>query len=69
MHTGDVYLALFNITDSISPVEVKVNLADLGLKGQCTVSDMWSGKEIGTFSGVFSRNLPAHGSGLYKITN
>jgi hypothetical protein len=69
MHTGDVYLALFNITDSISPVEVKVNLADLGLNGQCTVSDMWSGKEIGTFSGVFSRNLLAHGCGLYKIND
>lgn len=64
---GDIYLALFNISDSESPLKISVNLADLGMNNECYVVDMWSSKNLGNYSGSFSQNISAHASGLYKI--
>ena len=65
--TGETYLALFNLSDDKVAQKVSVNLADLGIKGKCTVTDMWSGKKVGTFSKEFSRSLNSHACGLYKL--
>lgn len=65
--TGEVYLAMFNISDQKEPLNVEVELADIGVDGNCTITEMWSGNNLGTFEGKFSKNLPAHGSGLYTI--
>lgn len=67
-NTGETYLALFNISDT-SPLEIKVNLEDLGLKGRVKIKDMWSGEIIGEFEGLFERTVSAHGSKLYAIDN
>jgi len=64
----DVYLALFNISDEGFPLEIEVNLTDLGLGGACFVTDMWSDQSLGEFSGLFSRKLKPHSSGLYRIS-
>jgi alpha-galactosidase len=47
---------------------VKVNFKDLGIKGKVKVRDLWSHKDLGTFNGSFSRELPQHGAGLYRFT-
>ncbi|MCD8167079.1 MAG: glycoside hydrolase family 27 protein [Bacteroides sp.] len=65
-HTGEVYLALFNIDDD-KPQEVKVNLKDLGLNGDLQVVNLWSGESLGMVSNDFSQTLRPHQSGLYKF--
>ena len=65
--TGETYLALFNISEN-SNVEVSVNLADLDLKGNVRITNIWSNEEIGVFKDSFSAKISAHASGLYKLT-
>jgi len=64
--TGDRYLALFNLNDSAC--EVEFNLEMEALRGEYSVRDLWARTDIGTVSGKISRELPAHGSGLYRLT-
>ncbi|RXK85535.1 NPCBM/NEW2 domain-containing protein [Filimonas effusa] len=47
---------------------VSVTLDSIGIKGKVKVQDLWTGKDIGIFQGTFSRELPQHGAGLYKLT-
>ncbi|MEU4770388.1 RICIN domain-containing protein, partial [Actinosynnema sp. NPDC023794] len=61
----DKYLALFNRGSGTATVSA--SLAELGI-GSATVTDLWSGANLGTVSGTLSRSLPAHGSGLYRLT-
>ncbi|MDP4272296.1 MAG: alpha-galactosidase, partial [Bacteroidota bacterium] len=48
--------------------DVKVNFQSIGIKGKAKVRDLWAHKDLGTFSGAFSRELKQHGAGLYRIT-
>lgn len=66
-NTGEIYLAMFNISDGNEKKEVGVDLADLGIEGSCIVHDMWLGEKLGLFEGNFSRSLSAHGSVLLSI--
>ncbi|HEU4324285.1 MAG TPA: glycoside hydrolase family 27 protein [Roseiflexaceae bacterium] len=63
---GDIYLALFNTTDT--DAEVGVNLAELGVAGPARIRDLWHRAKLGTVTARFGRRLPAHGSGLYRVT-
>ncbi len=65
--TGEIYLALFNISDQKEPMNVGIELSKLGIEGSCKIMDMWSGKKLGKFSGTFERELNAHACGLFKI--
>jgi hypothetical protein len=65
--TKERYLAVFNLSDSKTPVEVSVNLSDLGISKKCKVKNMWTGKQVGKFRKIFSVPLAAHASGLYVI--
>lgn len=65
--TKEIYLALFNISEK-SSVEVFVRLADLNLKKNVKITNLWSGTEAGIAKEQFTQNLNAHASGLYKIT-
>ncbi|MEU3164796.1 alpha-galactosidase [Streptosporangium sp. NPDC006930] len=58
------YVALFNRESATA--NVSVNLADLGI-GSAVVTDLWSGANLGTSTGTFTRSLPPHGSGLYRL--
>ncbi|WP_242053133.1 glycoside hydrolase family 27 protein [Dysgonomonas sp. GY617] len=66
--TGDIYLALFNIQDSKSDT-VGVSFADVGIKNNSSIEDMWSGEKLGVFTDSFSRRLSPHSCGLYKINS
>ncbi|XVS61534.1 alpha-galactosidase [Actinosynnema sp. CA-299493] len=63
--SADKYLALFN--RGTATATVSASLADLGI-GSATAVDLWSGANLGAVSGTLSRSLPAHGSGLYRLT-
>jgi alpha-galactosidase len=65
--TKERYLAVFNLSDSKEPVEVPVNLSDLGISKKCKVKNMWTGEQVGKFKKTFSVPLAAHASGLYVI--
>ncbi|MFI9638666.1 alpha-galactosidase [Micromonospora sp. NPDC051925] len=62
--SNDRYVALFNRESTAA--DVSVNLADLGI-GSAVVTDLWSGANLGTSAGTFTRSLPAHGAGLYRL--
>jgi alpha-galactosidase len=64
---GDIYLALFNISDNPTPTEVTADLRAIGITGKCKVIDLWTSEEIGFASEKFTQKLPSHVSGLYKL--
>ena len=37
--------------------------------GKVKITNLWSGEELGIFRDVFTQDLRAHASGLYKIEN
>lgn len=47
--------------------KIKVNLTEVGYKGKCSIKDLWTGKELGVFSGEFAPEINKHGAGLYLI--
>jgi len=47
------------------PVEVSLN--ELGFFTPCIITDLWTGKVVGTYSGTFAPVIRRHGAGLYKI--
>jgi len=67
------YLAVFNTARSSAEgtgagMAVPVRLADLGLKGECSVRDLWAKENLGPARGEFAPIIPWHGAGLYKMT-
>jgi alpha-galactosidase len=65
--TGDIYLAMFNISDNKIPIKVKVDLKAIGVTEKCKVVDIWADKEMGFASEEFEQKLNPHACGLYKI--
>jgi hypothetical protein len=62
--TGDRYLAVFNISDDAS--DISVALSDLDIT-ECTATEMWTGKSLGTLDKELTVTLPAHASALYQL--
>ncbi|WP_342644372.1 NPCBM/NEW2 domain-containing protein [Mucilaginibacter sp. CSA2-8R] len=48
--------------------KIKVDLKSLSLTSPCTITDLWTGKVVGNFTGEFAPMINRHGAGLYKIT-
>lgn len=48
-------------------VKIPINLSTIGLLDTYLITDLWSGKTVGTFSGEFAPEINSHGAGLYKI--
>ncbi|MBD0831554.1 hypothetical protein ICJ83_05360 [Aestuariibaculum sp. TT11] len=52
-----------------APTAIPVDLEALGFTGECTIRDLWSHKDLGTFSKAeFSPTINFHGAGLYRIS-
>ena len=47
--------------------KIAINLNDMELSDTYTITDLWSGKVVGQFSGEFVPEINSHGAGLYKI--
>ena len=47
---------------------IELAFADVGLKGAVRVRDLWAKEDIGVFTGSFSRTVPIHGAGLYRLS-
>jgi hypothetical protein len=65
--TGYKYLTIFNATDQQPIEEIKVKFDTFGLTGIHTVTDLWSGENLGKFANEFTRTINRHGAGLYRI--
>jgi alpha-galactosidase len=48
--------------------EIELSFEAIGIKGKAKVTDLWSHKDLGVFDGRFSRELPQHGAGLYRVS-
>ena len=48
-------------------MKIPINFKELGLPGSYLITDLWSGKVVGEFSGEFSPVINLHGAGLYRI--
>lgn len=62
---GIKYLALFNISEKV--MKVPVELKDVGVSIPVVITDLWTGKVMGKYSGDFAPEINPHGAGLYKI--
>ncbi|MBG0859253.1 MAG: glycoside hydrolase family 27 protein [Bacteroidales bacterium] len=63
---GYKYVAFFNASEQ-PQAEVSVKFEQMGLPGIHRVKDLWTGKNLGKFNGIFTRSINSHGAGLYKI--
>jgi alpha-galactosidase len=47
---------------------ITVQLQQLGFDMACKIKDVWTGKDLGTYSTAFTAMLRRHASGLYRIS-
>lgn len=50
-----------------SSMKIPIHLKDFGLSGSYLITDLWSGKVLGKYSGAFAPEINLHGAGLYKL--
>ena len=48
---------------------VAVDLSAIGIKGPARVTDLWHQKDLGIYDKEFSRVIPFHGAGLYRVSH
>ncbi|MDX3660367.1 hypothetical protein PV646_23950 [Streptomyces sp. ID05-26A] len=63
---GSYTVALFNLGSK--PAKVTADFAQLGIRGNAKVRDVWAKKDLGQKSGSVTEDLPVHGSKLFTIT-
>jgi hypothetical protein len=47
---------------------VKVDFSSIGIEGEAVVTDLWTNEDLGVFNDTFSRIMPQHRGGLYRIS-
>nr|WP_321406027.1 NPCBM/NEW2 domain-containing protein [uncultured Carboxylicivirga sp.] len=53
----------------LASLSIPLNLTELGYSGACTIRDVWSKSDLGTFSGSeFVPEINTHGVGLYRVS-
>ncbi len=62
---GSYGVGLFNAGESTMPVTVK--FSDLGLGPSATVRDLWEHKNLGTFTGSYTAQVPRHSVVLVRV--
>jgi alpha-galactosidase len=62
---GRLAVGLFNRSNDTQTVTA--NWRDLGLRGRCTVRDVWQRRDVGTFDQVFAALVPPHGARLLLL--
>lgn len=62
----DIYVAMFNISDSVH--QVVVDFRNLGLKGKIAVRDLWKNENKGIFKNLYKQIINPHGAALYRMS-
>ena len=66
MEDGSKVAGLFNLADN-GTQKVVLKWSDLGIKGKYIVRDLWRQKDLGTFEGAFSADVPQHGVVMVRL--
>jgi alpha-galactosidase len=64
---GTWYIGVFN-TDASASHTFSVSLAQLGISGTLNVTDLWSGRSLGSATGTYTATVPAGGVSLISAT-
>ena len=65
MADGSLVVGLFNRQRTTE--KMTVNFSQIGLQGEVSVRDLWLKKDLGSFRGSYSANVPRHGVVLVRI--
>jgi len=63
--SGGKYVALFNLNDSVTKVDLEFDSASMD--GKFSVRDLWKREDIGVFEKSFGVELEPHSAGIYKL--
>ncbi|MDQ3133255.1 MAG: glycoside hydrolase family 27 protein [Acidobacteriota bacterium] len=64
----DKYLAIFNLGDAATPVEIKVRWSELGPREKYRVRDLWQRRDLGVFPDEVNATVSRHGARLFRIS-
>jgi alpha-galactosidase len=64
---GSTAVGLFNAGESTMPVTIRFK--DIGLSGKASVRDLWARKDLGSFSGSYTAQVPRHGVVMIRISS
>jgi alpha-galactosidase len=67
MEDGSVAVGLFNLTEV--PRQMRVDWPLLGAQGRQRARDLWRQKDLGTFEGSYSVEVPRHGVMLVRLSS
>jgi hypothetical protein len=72
-NVGATIKFMISIVDPSGPMppdssKISVQLKQLGINKSCKITEVWTGKEVGTYNDEFSVYLRRHASGLYRIS-
>jgi alpha-galactosidase len=62
---GGIAVGLFNRGESVNPVTIRFK--DIGMRGSAKVRNLWMHKDLGSFNGSYTAEIPRHGAVLIKI--
>lgn len=62
---GTIAAGLFN--RGLRPMKMTATWKELGISARHPVRDLWQHRDLGTFDGAFSAEVPAHGAVLIKV--
>ena len=62
---GSKVVGLFNRGEDAATI--KVNFRDIEVSGSASVRDLWAKKDLGSFEGSYSAQVPRHGVVLVKV--
>jgi alpha-galactosidase len=62
---GSIAVGLFNRGESTNPVTL--NFKDVGARSSVRLRDLWQHKDLGSFTGSYTSDVPRHGAILLKV--
>ena len=68
-HGATVHFLVFTVDPRRHPTgeRVAVTFPALGLEGTCRLRELWSGRDLGEFTGQFGVEIPDHAAGLLRV--
>ena len=66
--TGEIRVALFNLSDEDKVLSVTAHECNCGLAGDDELTELWTGEETAFADGVLTAEVPHHGVRVYKVS-
>jgi alpha-galactosidase len=62
---GSIAVGLFNRGESTNLITLSYN--DIGVQGSAMLRDLWQHKDLGSFSGSYTEEVPRHGAVMIVV--